>query len=195
MSSCESSLHQGLRALHQLLRLLAVLHPTEEVCREVRVGGSRNHGHPGIGHAVPCRCDHRAVPHHYVCKGKCQAKEVLKSTGIGRLAGSIDLLETIESSLKRNRRQCQTWRRLSRVDLVETTKSDLIKMKIHADAGQSVLGAACSAVIAGKNLEMAPKSCEVLVRIDKQSPDITGGVHVGKENPDVSVVDQGVMFG
>ena len=78
MSSCESSLHQGLRALHQLLRLLAVLNPTEEVCREVRVGGSRNHGHPGIGHAVPCRCDHRAVPHHYVCKGKCQAKEMLK---------------------------------------------------------------------------------------------------------------------
>ena len=68
-------------------------------------------------------------------------------------------------------------------------------MKIHADAGQGVLGAACSAVIAGKNLEMAPKSCEVLVRIDKQSPDITGGVHVGKDDLDVGAGDQVTMFG
>merc|ERR1711904_599175 len=39
------------------------------------------------------------------------------------------------------------------------------------------------------------KSCEVLVRINKQSPDIAGGVHVGKEDLDVSAGDQGIMFG
>merc|ERR1712230_307621 len=32
---------------------------------------------------------------------------------------------------------------------------------------------------------LSDKSCEVLVRINKQSPDIAGGVHVGKEDLDV----------
>jgi len=39
------------------------------------------------------------------------------------------------------------------------------------------------------------ESCEVLVRINKQSPDIAGGVHVGKEDLDVGAGDQGIMFG
>eukprot|EP00811_Abedinium_folium_P031510 NODE_5136_length_1804_cov_19.623733.p1 GENE.NODE_5136_length_1804_cov_19.623733~~NODE_5136_length_1804_cov_19.623733.p1 ORF type:complete len:455 (-),score=101.13 NODE_5136_length_1804_cov_19.623733:302-1666(-) len=39
------------------------------------------------------------------------------------------------------------------------------------------------------------KTCEVLVRINKQSPDIAGGVHVGKEGLDVGAGDQGIMFG
>merc|ERR1712203_771517 len=39
------------------------------------------------------------------------------------------------------------------------------------------------------------KTCEVLVRINKQSPDIAGGVHVGKEDMDVGAGDQGIMFG
>merc|ERR1711971_81057 len=38
-------------------------------------------------------------------------------------------------------------------------------------------------------------SCEVLVRINKQSPDIAGGVHVGKADLDVGAGDQGIMFG
>merc|ERR1712003_123534 len=33
------------------------------------------------------------------------------------------------------------------------------------------------------------------VRINKQSPDIAGGVHVGKEDLDVGAGDQGIMFG
>merc|ERR1711865_598271 len=39
------------------------------------------------------------------------------------------------------------------------------------------------------------KTCEVLVRINKQSPDIAGGVHVGKEDLDCGAGDQGIMFG
>merc|ERR1712124_58907 len=42
---------------------------------------------------------------------------------------------------------------------------------------------------------LSHKSCEVLVRINKQSPDIAGGVHVGKEDLDIGAGDQGIMFG
>merc|ERR1711937_115325 len=39
------------------------------------------------------------------------------------------------------------------------------------------------------------KTCEVIVRINKQSPDIAGGVHVGKDDMDLGAGDQGIMFG
>jgi len=42
---------------------------------------------------------------------------------------------------------------------------------------------------------LSHETCEVLVRINKQSPDIAGGVHVGKSELDVGAGDQGIMFG
>merc|ERR1712159_205704 len=42
---------------------------------------------------------------------------------------------------------------------------------------------------------LSDKTCEVMVRINKQSPDIAGGVHVGKDDMDVGAGDQGIMFG
>merc|ERR1712045_247736 len=42
---------------------------------------------------------------------------------------------------------------------------------------------------------LSDKTCEVLVRINKQSPDIAGGVHVGKSDLDTGAGDQGIMFG
>ena len=46
-----------------------------------------------------------------------------------------------------------------------------------------------------KSKGLSCDSCEVLVRINKQSPDIAGGVHVGKSDMDVGAGDQGIMFG
>merc|ERR1712193_234564 len=39
---------------------------------------------------------------------------------------------------------------------------------------------------------LSDKTCEVIVRINKQSPDIAGGVHVGMDD---GAGDQGIMFG
>jgi len=46
-----------------------------------------------------------------------------------------------------------------------------------------------------KSKGLSCDDCEVLVRINKQSPDIAGGVHVGKSDLDVGAGDQGIMFG
>jgi len=39
------------------------------------------------------------------------------------------------------------------------------------------------------------QDCEVVVKINQQSPDIAGGVHVGRDPLEVGAGDQGIMFG
>lgn len=45
------------------------------------------------------------------------------------------------------------------------------------------------------SMGLGDKTCEVLVRTNKQSADIAGGRHVGKEELDVGAGDPGIMFG
>merc|ERR1711937_135112 len=46
-----------------------------------------------------------------------------------------------------------------------------------------------------KSKGLSCHTADVKVAINKQSPDIAGGVHVGKDEMDVGAGDQGIMFG
>jgi len=77
-----------------------------------------------------------------------------------------------------------------------TTKADLKYEQIVREAVRSIGFDSFEDDLTSVNSKgLNYKTCEVLVRINAQSPDIAGGVHVGKEEMDVGAGDQGIMFG
>lgn len=77
-----------------------------------------------------------------------------------------------------------------------TTKANLDYDKIVRGAVKSIgFDSFVDDLSAVDSKGLSCDSCEVLVRINKQSPDIAGGVHVGKDEMDVGAGDQGIMFG
>jgi S-adenosylmethionine synthetase len=77
-----------------------------------------------------------------------------------------------------------------------TTEAKLDYQKIVRDAVASIGFDSFVDDLSSVNSKgLSHESCEVLVKINKQSPDIAGGVHIGKDEMDVGAGDQGIMFG
>jgi len=77
-----------------------------------------------------------------------------------------------------------------------TTKANLDYDKIVRQAVRNIgFNSYVDDLSATKSKGISCDSMEVLVRINKQSPDIAGGVHIGKDEMDVGAGDQGIMFG
>jgi S-adenosylmethionine synthetase len=78
-------------------------------------------------------------------------------------------------------------------EITTKTKRDyeMVVRSVVAQIGfDSYVGALPSADSKG----LSDITCEVLVRINKQSPGIDGGVHVGKGEREVGTGDLGIMF-
>jgi S-adenosylmethionine synthetase len=77
-----------------------------------------------------------------------------------------------------------------------TTKANLDYDKIVRQAVRNIgFNSFVDSLTSTKSKGLNCDDCEVLVRINKQSPDIAGGVHEGKDEMDVGAGDQGIMFG
>merc|ERR1719182_625001 len=77
-----------------------------------------------------------------------------------------------------------------------TTKAPLDYDKIVRETCQNIgYDSFEDALDSVKSKGLSCHTAEVKVAINKQSPDIAGGVHVGKDELDVGTGDQGIMFG
>jgi S-adenosylmethionine synthetase len=89
----------------------------------------------------------------------------------------------------------------SKVACETSTKTGLvivfgeITTKAHVDFQKTVRDAVKHIGFDDGKLGFDYKSCNVMVCIEQQSPDIAGGVHEGRSQEDVGAGDQGHMFG
>merc|ERR1712151_925344 len=70
-----------------------------------------------------------------------------------------------------------------------------ITTKGHVDYGKVVRQAIRDIGYDDAKKGLDCNKCTVIVAIEEQSPDIAGGVHVGKAQEDIGAGDQGIMFG
>ena len=96
---------------------------------------------------------------------------------------------------------CLAQDKLSKVACETATKTGLvfvfgeISSKAVLDFQTLVRDAVAKIGYTSSDVCFDARTCNVMISVDQQSPDIANAVHVGKENENLGAGDQGIMFG